>query len=51
VDGPLYRSEPRDAGDEPQVWCDICQGWRTEEDYRRYLVELVWPDLEEEVAA
>jgi hypothetical protein len=43
VDGPLYRSEPRQAGDDPPIWCDHCGGWRTDADYRRYLTMLVWP--------
>jgi hypothetical protein len=43
VPGPLYRSEPRDEGDEPPVVCDRCGETRTYDDYERYVRMLVWP--------
>lgn len=51
VPGPLYRSEPRDEGDEPPVYCDRCGNSRTEADYQRYLTMLVWPALHSSEAA
>ena len=46
VDGPLYRSEPREAEDPMQVSCDKCHASRPYPDYERYMVELLWPHLE-----
>ena len=45
VPGPLYRHEPRHEGDESPVWCDHCDGWRSHDDYERYVTMLVWPQL------
>jgi hypothetical protein len=45
VDGPLYRSEPREEGDEPPVWCTQCGEWRTYDDYQKSILLIVWPHL------
>jgi hypothetical protein len=46
VDGPLYRSEPRDARDPMQVTCSKCQAYRPYPDYEQYMATLLWPELE-----
>lgn len=43
ADGPLYRSEPRDEGDDMQVSCSRCSAQRPYLDYETYLTTLLWP--------
>ena len=44
VDGPLWRSEPRDARDPMQVGCNHCGAQRPYADYETYMAGLIWPD-------
>ncbi|HEY6116775.1 MAG TPA: hypothetical protein VI172_12530 [Candidatus Dormibacteraeota bacterium] len=44
TDGPLYRAEPRDAGDPMQVTCSVCAATRPYADYEQYTMWLLWPD-------
>jgi hypothetical protein len=43
VDGPLWRSEPRDADDPMQVGCSPCGAQRQYADYEAYQQTLLWP--------
>jgi len=47
VDGPLYRSEPRDFEDPMQVNCDKCSAYRAYPEYETYMATLLWPELQE----
>jgi hypothetical protein len=44
VDGPLWRSEPREAEDPMQVNCDKCAAARPYPDYEAFMIGLQWPD-------
>jgi hypothetical protein len=46
VDGPLYRSEPRDFEDPMQVFCSPCGATRPYADYEAYQAKLQWPGQE-----
>lgn len=46
VDGPLWRSEPRDREDPMQVGCSKCGAQRPYPDYEQYMATLLWPELE-----
>ncbi len=41
--GPLYRTSPRHAEDEPTVYCAACHQSRPYHDYETYMLTLTWP--------
>lgn len=44
VDGPLWRSEPRQPEDPMEVCCSQCTASRPYPDYEIYLTTLLWPE-------